>query len=381
MGESGTGVGASRAEGFDALMSACKAASPCLERVLEALGLGADPNGQDDFGLSPLMALAETGGERARACARALLEAGAGVDARDVSGEGALMRACRLGDEQMARELLRCGANPNARGREGASPLAVAASYGEGLMLALLEAGSRPDCDSEDGRPLLVALCAQSQAEGPVRALLHYGVNVERADPQGWTPLCQAARSGGVGALSALLESGANPSARGPMGRSALTIALGARAPEACMGRSKVASGHARCALALLAAGAPARELDALGLPPLIRLWRALGRFEESWMNELAQAGCDCAQADSEGDGLLHWACEGEEPQALALARWAMELGALPGERNAKGRLPEERALERQSFALASLLISHRERQELLVSVGGSDEGAGAKSL
>ena len=90
----------------------------------------------------------------------------------------AFFRTASAGD---VRACLRAGADPEARDKDGSTPLHWAASEGHaGAIAALLEAGADPD----------------AQVLG------------------GWTPLHVAAGEDRAGAITALLEGGADPSAR-----------------------------------------------------------------------------------------------------------------------------------------------------------------------
>lgn len=365
----------------DALLAACGSSSPDAQTIRRLLEGGADPNGQTGLGLCALMALCERPAPQARRCVRELLLAGADPGLADAEGEGALLKACRAGSVELARELLAAGASPSQRARSGLSPLAAAAESGEEeLGWALLGAGALADDRSADGSPLLVSVSRLSEGAGWAQALLFHGADPERADARGWTPLGSAARAAARGPLRALLEAGADPLAGGPMGKSPLEIALGARAPEAAMGRSRVSPAHIHCAELMLEASGGAVSLDSLGLPPLIRLWRSIGRFEPDWMERLVLAGCRPAAADDDGDGLLHWASEGSEAAGLELARWALERGASPSRLSHGGQAAWERAVSRAKPRLAELLLSASEGAQL-AAIEGSGRRSGSRSL
>jgi hypothetical protein len=95
------------------------------EAALKLIVAGADVNAVDSrpvigHGVSPLHIAAANDDP---VLVRALLAAGAAVDARSLAGQTPLWWACNSGRLASARELLEAGADPNARCNEGYSPL------------------------------------------------------------------------------------------------------------------------------------------------------------------------------------------------------------------------------------------------------------------
>jgi hypothetical protein len=127
-----------RFAGRTLLHSACGAG--CLEVVALLLRLGADPNIQDRGGHTPLYAVAnecafETGPE----IVRALVRAGADVGAcGGVTRATALHMAARRGHVEIARALLECGAAVHAKDRKGVTPLRRAINCRRDVIAQLL---------------------------------------------------------------------------------------------------------------------------------------------------------------------------------------------------------------------------------------------------
>ena len=112
-----------------------------------------------------------------------------GVAAR----KNAALRAAAAGDISALEKALAAGADPNARGRRGWTPLMYAANKGYTLLVPpLLKAGAKPNLRAADGA----------------------------------TALFIAALHGHSEIIEALMKAGADPSIKGPKGRTAMYVAL-----------------------------------------------------------------------------------------------------------------------------------------------------------
>jgi hypothetical protein len=145
-----------------------------------------------------------------------------------------LLDAARNGDTARVRELLRKGANANAKDRGGWTPLHWAAFWGHvDVAKLLLEHGADVNAKESvyDATPLHVA-AATGHAD-VARLLLEHGadVNAKYGDSD-LTPLHVAALYGHADVARLLLERGADPSIRDKHGRTPLDIARATRHKE-----------------------------------------------------------------------------------------------------------------------------------------------------
>lgn len=110
------------------------------------LAHGADANARDKFGHTPLFFA------RSAYMTQVLVSHGADVNARRDDGTTALHKAARNGCRQVARTLIRAGADVNAA-QDGSTPLHVAARRGHWSVVELLVShgadANTPDSDGD----------------------------------------------------------------------------------------------------------------------------------------------------------------------------------------------------------------------------------------
>ncbi len=121
------------------------AAAGSLATVELLLQLGADPNAFDGGKHTPLYSVGnECASAESAEVVRALVGAGAVVDANDgVTGATPLHMAARRGNAVVAKALLECGANLQARDRRGDTPLARAINCKKSHVAELLRSCGR----------------------------------------------------------------------------------------------------------------------------------------------------------------------------------------------------------------------------------------------
>ncbi len=199
----------------------------------DASGLAADPVSCEHFNNSVFFALATA--EVVADC----IAAGADVNARLASFQGVnarprssplhlAIRATR--DTSVISLLLEAGADVRAREDNGYMPLHHAAQYGTpGMVRALLRAGAAVDARARgfsvhygwDWTPLHLAVANNPDPEVSA-ALLEAGANPSARGYEGETPIHMAARNENPALSALLLDAGADPNARGSTGRTPL---------------------------------------------------------------------------------------------------------------------------------------------------------------
>jgi ankyrin repeat protein len=143
---------------------------------------------------------------------------------QDASLNAGLFRSIRAGDISGVENLLRQGADVNARQEHGATPLMYAALYSPApCMQLLLEKGADPNAKNKFGA---TALMWGADDAVKVRMLIANGADVNARAASGRTALMAAAATRGAGdAVSALIEAGADVKARDSMNRGAVSSA------------------------------------------------------------------------------------------------------------------------------------------------------------
>ena len=149
---------------------------------------------------------------------KVLLDEGVNVNAKDADGRTALTEAAFYGRTEIAKTLLDRGADVFAKKNDRATPLTMASSHKEiaemiQREIQLLEVAGKGD-------------------NAMVRELLDKGAYVNVRDPEGRTPLTEAAWNNHVETVKLLLEKGANPNAKKLDGATPLSVATSKRHKE-----------------------------------------------------------------------------------------------------------------------------------------------------
>lgn len=137
------------------------------------------------------------------------------ADARDALGVSVLGLAVEAGQDELVRELLRRGADPNRAGGNGFTPLGAASFRGHRSTVRLLvKAGADLNARGATGQTPL-HLAAMAGRVGVIDELLRAGVNPRVVNRAGDNALDVAANSGQQDAMSRLIEAGVDPQMSG----------------------------------------------------------------------------------------------------------------------------------------------------------------------
>jgi ankyrin repeat protein len=159
--------------------------------------------------------------------ARALLDRGAAIDAKDREGKTALAKAAEADKLAVIRLLLERGANVNARAVDGSTPLFYAAEQDRGAVVALLlERGADPNLPGRKGLRPLDAAAYNGSAES-VEQLMKFGADPNALDDDGAGAIVYAAGHAYAPIVALLLQAGVDVNRRYAHGLTTLMWAAG----------------------------------------------------------------------------------------------------------------------------------------------------------
>ena len=255
-----------------------------------------------------------------------LLARGAQVNTKTDEGT-ALMEAVRRGHTEIMKTLIAAGADVNAVYRTGDLPLIMAAgqrSYktppvepNAEVVQLLLSHGADPNAKGAWGvTPLMAANTAAK-----VKLLVAKGAALDATDDEGKTALIKAASRGDVAVAGALLDSGANVNAKDKVGSSALLHSLSDE--NLAHGEERATLPARRLEVARRLLLAKSIDVNAQNTDGETALMRAVRLYNVDMVQSLLGRGADANRSDLFGDTAvtLAYANGNEQLQRLLPAR------------------------------------------------------------
>lgn len=324
--------------------------------------------------------LALIGGDRARQRIKELVRLGADVNVRDRNQNTALNLLCQWtstpSELEVARMLIRSGADVNAKNVKGTTPLMAALSNesARSWVGVLLEAGANVRAVDVSGKDALMVEAEHGWVDNAsfMGRMIELGANPAAKDASGKTALMRAAERDWLKGVRILLSSGADPLAKNKEGWSAAMLAFQ---------HGATASG-----LELVRVGSPltdqAGNIEAFALSWMTcafspQEWAEVksirGALTRPWVSEVARCLSDTLKAAKVGQDenwkrAVEWIEESLPPRE-AMMLFARALGRLD-EADAHGVAIQE--VERR-------LVAWMEKEELRETLSVSERSTGPR--
>jgi ankyrin repeat protein len=193
-------------EGTSITAVICSTKRQCCSAVLDMLiQAGADPCARSLPGCVTALHYAATNGLPS-SCELLLARANELLEARDVDGWTALMRAGSDGRVDTVKLLLQHGADINAANTQDKTALMLASLNDHGQVVAhLLKAGAHVNLACDSGQTALFA-AVQCNSSAIVQLLLDHGADISVTDSKGYNVLSKAAHDGHVSMMELLVR-------------------------------------------------------------------------------------------------------------------------------------------------------------------------------
>lgn len=309
---------------------------------------------------TPLLMAAENGN---REIAELLIERGANILKTDAEKRGALHVAARGGHADFCAFLLdKTSIDIDARDKDGQTALHHACARERiAVVKKLIERGADLNAVDKDGMtPLHRAMSERSDdVIDAYVAVLGAKAELDVLSEQGETPLMHAVRSGFERSVEKLIAAGADITARGADGRTALHVALAENQNAIAL----------TLATALQARGIqPDTLADKSGDTPL----HYAARVDAAAVAEkLLECGADIDRANADGDTPLHIAVRN---QHFSMTTTLVERGAKSLIANKSGDTPVDIVMQAEQGYLFDMLLPSAVREETEKAAADKDQ-------
>jgi ankyrin repeat protein len=350
------GLLAFAANGSELADAARQGDSARVATLLES-GATAELNAASRDGMTPLLWSAQANDLEV---ARALLRAGADANLGNRYGITPLWLAATNRSPELVSLLLEHGADAGAGLPHGETPLMAAARAGDAESIRLLiAAGADPNAaETKLGETALMWAAAEDQADA-IRELVAGGADTALASRKlelapmnwlqigmvstvlpvgGWPPLLFAGRENAPAAALALIEGGADPDIRDPDGLTALNVAI--------------MNQHYDLAIALVEAGADPDAADRTGMTALY------GAVEMAKVGGMIGRPAVPRSSDHDAIGFARVAlAHGADPDAALTAPILAQHHGFPDRSMGAGTTPLMRAARGYDLEFVALLL------------------------
>lgn len=253
-----------------------------------------------------------------------LLDAGADVNGKDCSGQTPLMSACKAPSSRDILLVLKLFIERGARiedvDNEGKSALAHAianSSMENAAILLLIEAGANIEEKDLRGEAPLMKACQGSRPTDKLKLLIEHGARVDDVDNEGRSALAHAITTGIYEAIEPLIEAGADVNRKDKILRTTPLM-------EAC---SILGDDGVKRSKLLLEKGVSIDDVD-ITRRSALAFAATYGHIEI--VNLLLEAGADINRKDLTGETPLLKACHGRSENSLKISQLLLYKGARP---------------------------------------------------
>lgn len=193
-----------------------------IETIRALLKAGAKINAQDEFGRTPLMHAVSRPREKKLGSdiIRLLIESGADVKMRDNSGRNVLSHLSYKLEPEIVKLMLKKGVDAKQKNKDGSTPLMFQCN--PEIMKLLIDAGTDVNAKTEYGKTALIILPEFCHHPESYQLLLKAGADINAKDKDGRNALYYAVLNRQFEVIEYLLKAGIDVNAKDKKGKSVI---------------------------------------------------------------------------------------------------------------------------------------------------------------